>query len=237
MKNSTVSKSAKVVLVYLAKAPWASLVQHVHSRVTSNPPIAAYQDTNSITLGQETGVRGLGEPNRDGQYSYISPLRTAGETGGDLFPLFSSLTSLPLLLFPYFSSLTSLPLLLFPYFSSLTSLPLPLFPYFSSLTSSSLTSPRTDQLTSIFDLPYLYRLKSTSCGRSLSRSLSFILNHHRTLPVHLEISNVHFLCRANSAAHPTRSAISSQSPWRRLYHRHSVSCGRSPPPTPLAEGQ
>jgi len=29
------------------------------SRVTSNPPIAAYQDTNSITLGQETGVRGL----------------------------------------------------------------------------------------------------------------------------------------------------------------------------------
>jgi hypothetical protein len=41
------------------------------------------------------------EPKREGQYSYISPLRTAGETGGDLFAHFFSLTLL--LLLPHFS--------------------------------------------------------------------------------------------------------------------------------------
>jgi hypothetical protein len=122
------------------------------------------------------------EPNRDGQYSYISPLRTAGETGGDLFPL---------LLFPYFSSLTSLPLLLFPYFSSLTSLPLLLFPYFTANGSADL------HLRPAVPIPI-----KVNKLRPLSIKIALLhLNHHRTLPCTWRFECPHplprQLCRAS----------------------------------------
>ncbi len=64
-----------------------------------------------------------------------------------------------------------------------------------------------------------------------------ILLHTPNKQLYQFLPNTFYLCCAGPAAHPARSAVSSQSPWSRLHHRHSVSCGRSPPTTTLAEGQ
>ena len=76
-----------------------------------------------------------------------------------LYPLFSTLSSLPSslpsLLYPLFSTLSSLPSLLYPLFSTLSSLPSLLYPLFSTLSSPpSLLYPLFSTLSSLPSLLY-----------------------------------------------------------------------------------